>query len=111
MGQEITAFSILPLIKQNPLLLRNVHFRHDHLPSTRFDLWPSSEFDYDVFDGENVVGRIYFKDEITGARWFWSISAWVVRDEDGASGWAESLSKAKIAFAAAWEQARESRDS
>ena len=51
--------------------------------SSKFGHLPSNEFDYDVFDGENVVGRIYFKDEIVGARWFWSITGSAVRDEHG----------------------------
>ena len=111
MGKEITPFSIMPLTKHSPLLLRHIHFRHDHL-SSKFDHLPSNVFDYDVCDGENVVGRIYFQDHLVAERWFWSITGSAVRDEHGAaSGSAATLSAAKIAFAAAWEHARESLDS
>ena len=83
MGKEITPFSIMPLTKHSPLLLRHIHFRHDHL-SSKFDHLPSNVFDYDVFDGENVVGRIYFQDHLVAERWFWSITGSAVRDEHGA---------------------------
>ena len=58
-GPKITPFSIFPLTTRRPLLLRHIHFRHDLLPSKTFEHLPSNEFDYDVFEGKNVVGRIY----------------------------------------------------
>jgi hypothetical protein len=88
-------FSILPRSKDMPLLLRSIHSRDDQLPSTKFD--------YDVLDGEKVVGRIYFNNEVVGARWFWSINGLAIRGEQVPSGSAESLHDAKMAFAAAWD--------
>ena len=106
MGHPITPFSIF---KDTRLLLRHVHFRYENSPLKNH--FPLNEFDYDVFDGDRVVGHLYFQDGLVGARWFWSITGSALGYDHRASGSAETLFEAKIALAAAWEQTQEPYDS
>jgi hypothetical protein len=50
--------------------------------------------DYDVFDGERKIGRIYMVD-VHGQDWFWDLSA---NSNDCKSGHAGTLEEAKAAF-------------
>jgi hypothetical protein len=59
--------------------------------------------DYDVFDGERDVGRIYLVDAHGGTEsWFWGVSFEVTRRKS--YGYALSLDEAKAAFRAEYER-------
>jgi hypothetical protein len=55
--------------------------------------------DYDVFDGDRDIGRIYLVDGHGGREnWFWGVSFQVTRRKS--YGYAASLEEAKAAFKA-----------
>ena len=56
--------------------------------------------DYDVFNGERKVGRIYMAD-VHGQTWFWELSAVLT---DSKSGHVGTLEEAKAAFRAEYEK-------
>ena len=51
--------------------------------------------DYDVFDGDREIGRIYLIDSQAGS-WFWGVSFQVIKRKS--YGYALSLDEAKAAF-------------
>jgi hypothetical protein len=58
--------------------------------------------DYDVFDGEREVGRVYLVDGYGGHdAWFWGVSFQVTKRKS--YGYATSLDDAKTAFRAEYE--------
>jgi hypothetical protein len=58
--------------------------------------------DYDVFDGDREVGRIYLIDSEAGrGSWFWGVSFQVTKRKS--YGYATSLEEAKAAFRAEYE--------
>jgi hypothetical protein len=58
--------------------------------------------DYDVFDGEREIGRIYLIDGYDGKEtWFWGVSFQVTKRKS--YGYALSLDDAKAAFRAEYE--------
>jgi hypothetical protein len=58
--------------------------------------------DYDVFDGEREVGRIYRVTDHPDSDWFWGVSFMVTRRKS--YGYADSLDEAKAAFKAEYER-------
>ena len=64
--------------------------------------------DYDVFDGDSEVGRIY---RLNAAKeiWFWGIASVLVLTDRKSYGTATSLAKAKAAFRAEYEKSRSGR--
>jgi hypothetical protein len=53
--------------------------------------------DYDVFDGDREIGRIYLVDfEVGQETWFWGVSFQVTKRKS--YGYATSLEEAKAAF-------------
>jgi hypothetical protein len=72
---------------------------------------PWQHEDYDVFDGDRDVGRIYLIDSNAGAEtWFWGVSFQVTGRKS--YGRAESLDEAKTAFRAeylAWKGTEKDR--
>jgi hypothetical protein len=60
-----------------------------------------SEHDYDVFDGDREVGRIYQVDDRPSSPWFWGVSFQVAKRKS--YGYAPSLGEAKAAFKAEYE--------
>jgi hypothetical protein len=56
--------------------------------------------DYDVFDGDREIGRIYLIDSQAGS-WFWGVSFQVIKRKS--YGYALSLDEAKAAFRAEYE--------
>jgi hypothetical protein len=56
--------------------------------------------DYDVFDDDREVGRIYLIDSPAGS-WFWGVSFQVIKRKS--YGYALSLDEAKAAFRAEYE--------
>jgi hypothetical protein len=69
--------------------------------------YPATDEDYDVFDGEREVGRIYLVDSNAGNEtWFWGVSYDLTHRKS--YGHATSLDAAKAAFRAeygAWRAA------
>jgi hypothetical protein len=62
-----------------------------------------SETDYDVFDGDQDVGRIYCADSRVGREsWFWGVSFMLTGKKS--YGNADSLDDAKAAFKAEYER-------
>jgi hypothetical protein len=58
--------------------------------------------DYDVFDGDRDVGRIYLVDGFEGKEtWFWGVSFRVTKRKS--YGYALSFGDAKVAFRAEYE--------
>ena len=57
--------------------------------------------DYDVFDGDREIGRIYLIDSQAGS-WFWGVSFEVIKRKS--YGYALSLDEAKAAFRAEYEE-------
>jgi hypothetical protein len=66
-------------------------------PSTFRTLWPD---DFDVFDGELEVGRVYRVTDYPGSPWFWGMS-FIGRKS---YGHADSLEEAKAAFKLEYER-------
>ena len=62
--------------------------------------------DYDAFDGEHDVGRIYRVTDRADSKWFWGVSFDVIRRK--AYGYADSLDEAKAAFRAEYLGGRSS---
>jgi hypothetical protein len=61
--------------------------------------------DYDVFDGERELGRIYLVDGCGGKEtWFWGVSFQVIKRKS--YGYALSLDEAKAAFRAEYEASK-----
>ena len=69
-------------------------------PSVSLGSWP--DHDFDVFDGELEVGRIYRVTDQRGSPWFWRVSFQVIRRK--CYGYADSLEEAKAAFEAEYER-------
>ena len=70
--------------------------RRPHLPRKRGE---SQHEDYDVFDGDRDVGRIYLVYSADRAdTWFWGVSFQVTKRKS--YGYAMSLEEAKAAFRA-----------
>jgi hypothetical protein len=72
--------------------------------------WPSDprqldRFDYNVFDGESVVGRIYLQEVPGDVKWFWTINGLAIQDDKFADGVERTLHDAEVALAAAWKRA------
>jgi hypothetical protein len=72
--------------------------------------WPpdnktSDKPDYQVFDGETAVGRMYERDVPGGIKWRWSVYGLAIRGADVPGGLAESRDDAMAAFKAAWDKA------
>jgi len=63
-------------------------------------------FEYEVWSGEEVVGRIYFDENASGSRWFWEISGFDVSQKH-VRGSAETLHQAKLAFSDSWRVQKE----
>jgi hypothetical protein len=81
--------------KLMPLLLRRANV------SRKGGSW--SEHDFDVFDGERDVGRIYLVDGYGGTeKWFWGVSFQLTGRKS--YGHAVSLDDAKAAFRAEYER-------
>jgi hypothetical protein len=60
---------------------------------------PWQHEDYDVFDGDREIGRIYLVDfEVGQETWFWGVSFQVTKRKS--YGYATSLEEAKAAFRA-----------
>jgi hypothetical protein len=57
--------------------------------------------DYDVFDGEREVRRIYCVPDHPNSPWFWSVSFQLTGHKS--SGHADSLDEAKAAFRAEYK--------
>jgi hypothetical protein len=87
-------FSIFLLDKHTPLLLRSIHSSDAHR---------QHKCDYDVLDGDNVVGRIFLHELAHGAKWHWSVRRFTDQCAHVRSGSAETLHDAKLAFGDAWE--------
>jgi hypothetical protein len=71
--------------------------------------WPGDpgffdSFDYDVFDGDSVVGRIYLRELPGKVKWFWSISELAIRNDRVADGVENTLHDARVAFMEAWKR-------
>jgi hypothetical protein len=65
--------------------------------------------DYDVFDGERELGRIYLIDRFGGTEsWFWGVSFQVTKRKS--YGREDSLDGAKAAFRAEYERWRRERE-
>jgi hypothetical protein len=63
--------------------------------------WPHDDFD--VFDGDRMIGRVYLVDSYGGREvWFWGVSFQVTGRKS--YGRAESLDGAKAAFRAEYER-------
>jgi hypothetical protein len=62
---------------------------------------PWQHEDYDVFDGDRDVGRIYRLDDRPDSGWFWGVSFQLTGRKS--YGRAESLEEAKAAFRAEYE--------
>jgi hypothetical protein len=78
-----------------PLILRRANL------SRRSGSW--SEHDFDVFDGDRDVGRIYRVDAYGGnEKWFWGVSFQVTGRKS--YGHAPSLDEATAAFKAEYER-------
>jgi hypothetical protein len=58
--------------------------------------------DYDVFDGERDVGRIYCVTDYPGSPWFWGMSFQATGRKS--YGYADSLEEAEAAFKAEYER-------
>jgi hypothetical protein len=58
--------------------------------------------DYDVFDGDQDVGRIYRLDDRPDSNWFWGVSFQITKRKS--YGYATSLEEAKAAFRAEYER-------
>jgi hypothetical protein len=66
---------------------------------------PWSETDFDVFDGDQNVGRIYLVNAFGGSEtWFWGLSFEFQLTERKSYGDANSLDDAKAAFKAEYER-------
>jgi hypothetical protein len=64
--------------------------------------------DYDVFDGERDVGRIYLVDGNAGNEtWFWGVDFTITNRKS--YGHSSSLDEAKAAFRAEYERWKKSR--
>jgi hypothetical protein len=62
--------------------------------------------DYDVFDGDREVGRIYLVDsQVMQETWFWGVSFQLTGRKS--YGHADSLAEAKAAFTAEYEKWKE----
>jgi hypothetical protein len=71
-------------------------------PTSRAPSGSWSEHDYDVFDGERDVGRIYLVDSFGGAEvWFWGVDFMLTGRKS--YGNAASLDGAKAAFRAEYD--------
>jgi hypothetical protein len=58
--------------------------------------------DYDVFDGEHCVGRVYQVNDCPGREsWFWGVSFGLIRRK--CYGYAATLDEAKAAFRTEYE--------
>ena len=66
---------------------------------------PSDKPDFEVFDGEKAIGRIYEKIVPGGVAWFWSIYGLAIRGEKVPGGLAVSLDDAMAEFKDAWQMA------
>ena len=64
------------------------------------DSW--SEDDYDVLDGERVIGSIYLATDCPGSPWFWGVSFEVIHRKS--YGYANSFDEAKVGFRAEYER-------
>jgi hypothetical protein len=65
--------------------------------------------DYDVFDGDREVGRIYLVNDYDGQEsWFWGVSFEVTKRKS--YGYAPTLDEAKAAFRAEYERCCGSSD-
>jgi hypothetical protein len=62
---------------------------------------PWQHEDYDVFDGDREVGRIYRLDDRPDSAWFWGVSFQLTGRKSHGS--ADSLEEAKAAFRAEYE--------
>jgi hypothetical protein len=60
-----------------------------------------SDDDYDVFDGDREVGRIYCVTDMPDSPWFWEVSFQLTGRKS--YGHADSLEEAKAAFRAEYE--------
>jgi hypothetical protein len=60
-----------------------------------------SETDFDVFDGDRKVGRIYRLDDRPDSAWFWGVSFQLTGRKS--YGHAASIDEAKAAFKAEYE--------
>jgi hypothetical protein len=63
--------------------------------------------DYNVFDGEREVGRIYQVTDHPESQWFWGIRFEVTGRKS--YGYADSLDEAKAAFKTEYERAQRDR--
>jgi hypothetical protein len=64
--------------------------------------------DYDVFDGERDIGRVYLVDGFGGTEtWFWGVAFHVTKRKS--YGYATSLDAAKAAFKAEYKAWRATR--
>jgi hypothetical protein len=87
---ELHPFAIFPGTDCGRLLIQRIP------DGLRWD-----RFEYEVWSGEEVVGRIYFDEKASGSRWFWEISGFDVTQRHG-RGSAETLHQAKLAFSDSW---------
>jgi hypothetical protein len=68
-------------------------------PRISLGSWP--DHDFDVFDGELEIGRIYRVTDQRGSPWFWGVSFQVIGRKS--YGYADSLEEAKAAFKVEYE--------
>lgn len=65
---------------------------------------PSDKPDFEVFDGETAVGRIYETHVAGGSKWRWTLYVGAVNGENVPSGHADSFPEVQAKFKAAWEK-------
>jgi hypothetical protein len=79
-----------------PLKLRRPH---------DFRATPGNPDDWDVFDGERRVGRIFRSSSAPQDRpWMWTITGAVVAPRLPSHGFAATMDEAKTAFAETWRR-------
>ena len=62
-----------------------------------------SEYDYDVYDGERVIGRIILYPHREGRQWFWIITARERTPTLSDLGYATSREQAMADFKSRWK--------